>query len=255
VTLSHHPALQFPGRSRCRLSASRRPVPPLAREACCPSPWGFIPCGRLSRPPTTTAAPCPEGSHPVGHPAVHSCNTCEREGGGPLLPAPPSLGGAGLAAVAQAVRLSVRRVHLAVRRCRQRPSIDRWAWDFKHCSFRHVTRVSPSHGFSVFSPLPALSAGACPLALSGSGKPLTQGSPLNPSHLRWGCCLNYCGAPDAGGSQVQRFVSPRPPGPRKSIGFTQPPFAVPLALRRLSSSLRPQRAWRGAHEALAESVY
>jgi hypothetical protein len=150
MPLSHHPALQFPGRSRDRLSASRRPVPPLAREACCPSPWGFIPCGRLSRPPTTTAAPCPEGSHPVGHPAVHSCNTCEREGGGPLLPAPPSLSGAGLAAVAQAVRLPVRRGHLALRRCRQRPSIDRWALDFRQCSFRHVTRVLPSHDISVF---------------------------------------------------------------------------------------------------------
>ena len=99
------------------------------------------------------------------------------------MPFPHSLRGAGLAEVAQAVRLPGRRVHLAVRRCRQRLSIDRWALDFKQGSFRHVTRVSPSHGFSVFSPLPALSAGACPLALSGSGKPLTQGSPLNPSHL------------------------------------------------------------------------
>jgi hypothetical protein len=124
------------------------------------------------------------------------------------MPCPPSLGGAGLAEVAQAVRLSGRRVHLAARRCRQRPSIDRWALDFRQSSFRHVTRVSPSPGFSVFSPLSALSAGACPLALSGSGKPLTQGSPLHPSHLRWGCCMNYCGAPDAGGSQVHALVRP-----------------------------------------------
>src|SRR5438067_8737905 len=57
-------------------------------------------------------------------------------------------------------------------------------------------------------PFPALSACSCPLALSGSGEPLTQGSPLNPSHLRWGCCMTYCGAPEAGGSQVQRFVGP-----------------------------------------------
>jgi hypothetical protein len=122
------------------------------------------------------------------------------------MPSPPSLGGAGLSEVAQAVRLPVRRVHLAFRRCRQRPSIDRWALDFRQYSVRHVTRVSPSHGFSVFAPFPALSACSCSLTLSGSGKPLTQGSPLNPSHLRWGCCRNYCGAPDAGGSQVQRFV-------------------------------------------------
>ena len=47
--------------------------------------------------------------------------------------------------------------------------------DFRQSSFRHVTRVSPSRGFSVFSPLSALPAGSCPLALSGSGKPLTQG--------------------------------------------------------------------------------
>ena len=137
---------------------------------------------------------------------MHSCNTYQREGGGPLMPSPPSLGGAGLAEVAQAVRLPVRRVHLALRRCRQRPSIDRWALDCRQYSFRHVTRVSPSHGFSVFAPFPALSACSCSLTLSGSGKPLTQGSPLNPSHLRWGCCRNYCGAPDAGGSQVQRLV-------------------------------------------------
>ncbi len=123
------------------------------------------------------------------------------------MPSPPSLGGAGLSEVAQAVRLPVRRVHLAFRRCRQRPSIDRWALDFRQYSFRHVTRVSPSHGFSVFAPFPALSACSCSLTLSGSGKPLTQGSPLNPSHLRWGCCRNYCGAPDAGGRRLQCDVS------------------------------------------------
>jgi hypothetical protein len=121
------------------------------------------------------------------------------------MPFPPSLGGAGPAEVAQAVRLPGRRVHLALRRCSQAPSIDRWALDSKQYSFRHVTRVSLSHGFSVFSPFSALSAGSCPLALSGSGKPLTQGSPLHPSHLRWGCCMHYCGAADAGGSQVQCF--------------------------------------------------
>ena len=122
------------------------------------------------------------------------------------MPFPHSLRGAGPSEVAQAVRLPGRRVHLAVRRRRQRPSIDRWALDFRQSSFRHVTRVSPSNSFGVFSLFSALSAGSCPLALSGSGKPLTQGSPLNPSHLRWGCCMNYCGAPDAGGSQVQRLV-------------------------------------------------
>jgi hypothetical protein len=81
--------------------------------------------------------------------------------------------------------------------------MDRMALDFRPSSFRHVTRVSPSPGFSVFSPLSALPAGSCPLALSSLGKPLTQGSPLNPSHLRWGCCMNYCGAPDAGGRRLQ----------------------------------------------------
>src|SRR5512145_2288093 len=119
------------------------------------------------------------------------------------MPSPPSLGGAGLAEVAQAVRFPGRRVHLALRRYSERPSIDRWALDFRQSSFRRVTRVSPSHSFSVFSPHSALSAGSCSLALSGPGKPLTLGSPLNPTHLRWGCCMHYCGAPDAGGSQVQ----------------------------------------------------
>ena len=125
------------------------------------------------------------------------------------MPCPRSLRGAGPSEVAQAVRLPVRNVHLAVRRWSQRPDNDRMALDCRQSSFHHVTRVSPSHGFSVFSPFPALSACACPLALSGSGKLLTQGSPLHPSHLRWGCCMNYCGAPDAVGSQVQCFVRRR----------------------------------------------
>ena len=91
------------------------------------------------------------------------------------MPYPRSLRGAGPSEVAPSLRLPVRRVHLAVKRCSQRPNIDRMALDFKQCSFRRVTRVSPSHGFSVFSPFSALSARSCPLALSGSGKPLTQG--------------------------------------------------------------------------------
>ena len=66
------------------------------------------------------------------------------------MPSPPSLGGAGLAEIAQALRLPVRRVHLALRRCRQRPYNDRLALDFRQYSFRHVTRVSPSHDVSVF---------------------------------------------------------------------------------------------------------
>ena len=66
------------------------------------------------------------------------------------MPSPPSLGGAGPAEVAPALRLPVRRVHLAVRRWRQRPSIDRWALDFKPSSFRHITRVLPSNDVSVF---------------------------------------------------------------------------------------------------------
>ena len=41
------------------------------------------------------------------------------------MPCPHSLRGAGPAEVAQAVRLPGRRVHLALRRWRQRPSMDR----------------------------------------------------------------------------------------------------------------------------------
>src|SRR5215510_11996910 len=55
-------------------------------------------------------------------------------------------------------------------------------------------------------PFSALSACSCSLALSGPGKPLPLGSPLNPTHLRWGCCMHYCGAPDAGGSRLQAVV-------------------------------------------------
>ena len=126
------------------------------------------------------------------------------------MPCPRSLRGAGPSEVVPALRLPVRRVHLAVRRYSQRPNIDRMALNFKQSSFRHVTRVSPSHSFSVFSPLSALTACSCPLALSGSGKPLTQECPLNPSHLRWGCCMNYCGAPEAIGGRLQAVVRCRP---------------------------------------------
>jgi hypothetical protein len=146
------------------------------------------------------------------------------------MPSPPSLGGAGPAEVAQAVRLPVRRVHLAVGRCRQRPSIDRWALDCKQCSFRHVTRVSPSNSFSVFSPFSALSAGSCSLALSSLGKPLTQGCPLHPSHLRWGCCMNYCGAPDAGGSRLPGRADGYPSGPPTD------PYVRNLRIRFLKQS-------------------
>ena len=119
------------------------------------------------------------------------------------MPCPHAWRGAGLSEVAQSLRLTVRRVHLAVRRWSQRPNIDRMGLDFRQSSFRHVTRVSPGNGFSAFAPFPALSAGSCPLALSGSGKPLTQGCPLNPSHLRWGCCMNNRGAPEALGGRLQ----------------------------------------------------
>jgi hypothetical protein len=52
-------------------------------------------------------------------------------------------------------------------------------------------------------PFSAFSACSCSLALSGPGEPLTLGCPLHPTHLRWGCCMHYCGAPDAGGSRLQ----------------------------------------------------
>ena len=68
------------------------------------------------------------------------------------MPYPHSLRGAGLSEVAQSLRLSWRRVHLAVRRCSQRPKIDRMALDFRPCSLRRVTRVSPSRGFGCVPP-------------------------------------------------------------------------------------------------------
>jgi hypothetical protein len=57
-------------------------------------------------------------------------------------------------------------------------------------------------------PFSAFSACSCSLALSGPGEPLTLGCPLHPTHLRWGCCMHYCGAPDAGGSRLQALVRP-----------------------------------------------
>ena len=83
------------------------------------------------------------------------------------MPSPHALRGAGLAAVAPSLRWDWLRVPLALRRWSQRPSMDRMALDCRQLSFRQDTRVSPGNGFSVFSPGPVLSAGACPLALSG----------------------------------------------------------------------------------------
>ena len=79
------------------------------------------------------------------------------------MPFPPSLGGAGPAEVAPAVRLPERRVHLAVRRCRQRPSIDRWALDFKQSSFRHITRVLQGRALHVFGRSPLSRHAVVPL--------------------------------------------------------------------------------------------
>src|SRR4030095_6248736 len=74
-------------------------------------------------------------------------------------------------------------------------------------------------------PSSALSACSCPLALSGSGERLPQGSPLNPSHLRWGCCMTYCGAPDAGGSQLHTLI-------RRDLCSPRLVFSHPTALSR-----------------------
>ena len=53
--------------------------------------------------------------------------------------------------------------------------MDRWALDCKPSSLRPITRVSLRNGCSVFAPFSAVSAGSCPLALAGSGEPLTPG--------------------------------------------------------------------------------
>ena len=66
------------------------------------------------------------------------------------MPCPRSLRGAGPSEGAQALRLPGLRVHLAVRRWSQRPNIDRMGLDFRQSSFRHVTRVLPNNGVSVF---------------------------------------------------------------------------------------------------------
>ena len=90
-------------------------------------------------------------------------------------------------------------------------------------------------------PCSAFSAGACSLALSGAGKPLPLGSPLHPTHLRWGCCMNYCGAPDAGGSQLQAFVG--------RVHQDSLPFGLPY-----SCSVWVQAACRGVHSCFASPV-
>ncbi len=83
-------------------------------------------------------------------------------------------------------------------------------------------------------PFPALSAYSCPLALSGSSEPLIQGSPLNPSHLRWGCCMTYCGAPDAGGSQVpgKGTGSPAPSPQTRTSAMNASGSSVTTSLRQ-----------------------
>jgi hypothetical protein len=192
-----HPSYQRPQQSRPLIPG----ISAISRERIAASP-----CHGLSPSLTTTLAPCPWASRPVGPPAVHPPRTSEREVGGPLRPCPHSLRGAGPSEGAPAGRWPLLRVPRALRRWRQRPASDRSAWDVRQSSWRRVTRGALRHRGSGVSPFSALSAGSCPLALASAGKPRTQGSPLHPSHLRGGCSMHYCGAPDAGGRQLQALV-------------------------------------------------
>jgi len=91
--LSHHPALQFPhsfvqdrfGSSHhaylCVLSVGK---PASLRRWASFSP--LCPCRRLSRPRTSTEAPLPWGSRPVGNPTLYPCCTYEDGLGVPFVP-------------------------------------------------------------------------------------------------------------------------------------------------------------------------
>jgi len=56
------------------------PSPVHLPPTCHPSP-----CNGFSPSPTTTMAPCPWGSRPVGHPAFRWCCTYERDVGAPFI--------------------------------------------------------------------------------------------------------------------------------------------------------------------------
>jgi hypothetical protein len=57
------------------------PSPVHRSSTCHPSP-----CNGFSPSPTTTMAPYPWGSRPVGHPAFRWCCTCKRDVGAPFIP-------------------------------------------------------------------------------------------------------------------------------------------------------------------------
>src|SRR5262249_50989691 len=57
------------------------PSPVHLPSTCHPSP-----CNGFSPSPTTTMAPCPWGSRPVGHPGFRWCCTYERDVGAPFIP-------------------------------------------------------------------------------------------------------------------------------------------------------------------------
>jgi hypothetical protein len=152
-------------------SASRLPGSLPFRSTCPPSP-----CGRLSRPRTTTGAPSPWGSRPTGDLALPWRCTSERGLGRPLIPTPDELRRYPTAR-ACAPRCPKGTYAMASREVSLVTGLrmGRSGLDFKQSSLGPATRVLRDTG-SLTSPFPASPACSGPPYLSVVSQPDDPGS-------------------------------------------------------------------------------
>src|SRR5262249_30276253 len=110
------------------------------------------PCGRLSRPLTTTGTPCPWGSRPVGHLAFRALSTFRTAVGAPfvslrwLMPPTPRRSAGRPDLLWSASRGDTGRQPPCPAR-----TFSGWALGFNQCRLHHTVRISHGHALGGFA--------------------------------------------------------------------------------------------------------